>query len=145
MRLMIVSVIAIWTASFGQGAEQKIAEELRNKAPDEMVDVIVQFRHPATDAHHRRMLERGAQLKHNLDIIQAAHYSLSAKRLEAISEDPDVEFISPDRAIQATAYTGNPDYGWRTVGADMGTSVFNVDGHGIGVAVIDSGGNSDAY
>jgi len=142
MRLMTLSIIALWTASFGQAAEHKIAAELRNRAPDETVDVIVQFRHPPTDAQHQRMLYRGAHLKRSLDIIQAAHYSLSANQIAAISEDPDVEFISPDRPVYATAYTGNPDYGWRTVGADMATSVFNVDGNGIGVAVIDSGVNS---
>ena len=144
MRLMTISIIALWTASFGYGAEHKIAAELRNKAPDETVDVIVQYRQPLSDAQHQRMLYRGAHLKRNLEIIQAAHYSLSAKQLAAISEDPDVEFISPDHPVSATAYTGSPDYGWRTIGADMATSVFNVDGRGIGVAVIDSGVNSHA-
>jgi len=53
-----------------------------------------------------------------------------------------VEFISPDRAVSATAsaaYTGNPDCGWRTVGADLATNTFGLDGTGIGIALIDSG------
>jgi len=97
-----------------------------------------------TRRDHRRVLERGGQLKRNLDIIRAAHYSVPARQIEALSKDPDVEFISPDRAVFSTAtpvYTGNPDYGWRTAGADLATSVFGVDGTGVGIAMIDSGIN----
>ena len=36
-----------------------------------------------------------------------------------------------------------PDYGWEAVGANLATSVFGLDGSGIGIAIIDSGANND--
>ena len=122
----------------GQASGDKLAAELQNVDDlDASVDVIVQYKHAPTEAHHRRVSERGGQLQRRLNIIRAAHYSISARQLEALSKDPDVEFISPDRVVFATAdavYTGNPDYGWRTVGADLATSVFGLDGTGVGIA-----------
>ena len=35
--------------------------------------------------------------------------------LAELANDPDIQFVHPDRAVQATAYSGNLDYGWMTV------------------------------
>jgi len=128
-------------------AQDKLAPELRHLTTGATADVIVQYRAGPTALHHRRVLDAGGQLRSELAVIHAAHYSIPASQLEALSNDPDVEYISPDRVVTATAsnvYTGSPDYGWRTVGADLATSVFGLDGSGIGIAVIDSGANNDA-
>jgi hypothetical protein len=142
MRNAIIIFVALAGASLAHGAADKLAPELRDLKPESKVDVIVKYRQTPTAAQHRKLLERGGELKHNLDIVRAAHYSISAKQLDDLSNDPDIEFISPDRAVTAAGnalYTGNPDYGWRTVGADLATSVFGLDGSGIGIALIDSG------
>lgn len=107
--------------------------------------MIIQFKQAPTPRNHARESAAGGELKRNLDIIRGAHYTISAGQLKKLSDDPDVRFISPDRVVHATAaapvYSGNPDYGWRTVGADLATSVFGVDGTGVGIALIDSGVN----
>ena len=152
MRLTKAILITILTAGFSQAAAHKLSDELRNIAPETSVDVIVQYRHTPTATNHSKVSALGGEFKRNLEVIRAAHYSIPGKQLEALSEDPDVEFIWPDRKVFATwnrwgigdtaIYTGNPDYGWRTVGADVATSSFGVNGTGEGIAVIDSGVNT---
>src|ERR1700686_4052442 len=140
MRNALITFMAFAMAGLADASAHKLAPELRDLKAESQVDVIVQFRQTPTQAHHRKLLERGGQLKHNLDIVRAAHYSISAEQLDDLSNDPDIEFISPDRAVTATGnslYTGAPDYGWRTVGADVATNVFGLDGSGIGIALID--------
>ena len=124
----------------------KLSPELQGLAGDAGVDVIVKYRQAPTPAHHSRITARGGELKQSLDIIRAAHYSVPAGELEALSNDPDVESISPDHQVFATwkpvfpvMYTGKPDYGYKTVGADLAKAVFGVDGTGVGIAMIDSG------
>jgi len=148
MRLLVITGLVI--AGVSQGAEHKLSQELRHLNSDELVDVIVQYHQTPTAAHHKDIASRGGELKHELEIIRAAHYSIPAREIEALSNDPDVEFISPDRAVYATwkpvfttIYNGKPDYGWKTVGADLAKSVFGLDGAGVGVAVIDSGVQGD--
>ena len=108
--------------------------------------MIVRFKNVPTETQHHRVLAHGGQLRESLDIIRSAHYSLPATKLQSLSDDPDVEFIAPDRTVRATgnsAYIGHPDYGWEAVGANLATNVFGLDGTGIGIAVIDSGANND--
>jgi serine protease AprX len=146
MRLTISIFMALSTVGLGQAADQKVSPELQGLAPDASVDVIVKYRQAATPAQHNRIMARGGEFKQSLDIIRAAHYSIPAGQLEALSNDPDVESISPDHLVFATwkpvfsvMYTGSPDFGYKTVGADLAKSVFGMDGTGVGIAMIDSG------
>ena len=110
------------------------------------IDVIVQYRHIPTEADHNRAAARGGELRHSLGIIRAAHYAIPANQLQALADDPNVEFIAPDRAVKGLAtnsYIGSPDYGWHTVGADLATSVYGLNGAGVGIALLDSGINND--
>ena len=144
MRSALAALIALSVATLSQANDAKLSPELQRLAPERTVDVIVQYKQAPTAAHHARVVAAGGEFKRGLEIIRGAHYSIPAAQLEKLSNDPDVEFVSPDRAVFATAvppYTGNPDYGWRTVGADLATSVFGVDGTGIGIAMVDSGVN----
>jgi len=146
MRCAIALALLVASLHAAHGAGRKLDPELKDLTSDQTIDVIVQYRSAPTAADHHRVLARGGQLKHNLDIIRAAHYSLPAKQLQALSEDPHVEFIAPDRAVKATgnsAYMGPPDYGWEAVSANLATSVFGLDGSGIGIALLDSGLNND--
>jgi serine protease AprX len=54
-------------------------------------------------------------------------------RLESLSQDPEVAYISPDRPV-----SGANDYAEATVGADVAQN-YGYDGTGVAVAVIDSG------
>ena len=140
------SLLFVSSFNAGYGAGPKLDPALKDLNSNQSVEVIVQFRSAPTDANISGYWPEVDNSRHNLDIIRAAHYSLPANQLEALSNDPDVEFIAPDRAVKATgnsAYTGPPDYGWEAVGANLATSVFGLDGTGIGIALIDSGANND--
>jgi hypothetical protein len=146
------TILALFVCSFSaaQGAG-KLDPELKDLSSDQAVDVIVQFKSAPTEAQHRRVLAHGGQLKETLDIIRAAHCAVPANHLEALSAEPDVEFIAPDRKVKATGnasganeYTGSPDYGWETVGANLATSVSGLNGTGIGIALLDSGTNANS-
>ena len=146
MRYATALVLLVSSFNAAHGAGRELDPELKDLNSDQTIDVIVQYRSAPTAADHHRVLARGGQLKNNLDIIRAAHYSLPADQLQALSDDPGVEFIAPDRAVKATgnsAYMGPPDYGWEAVGANLATSVFGLDGTGIGIALMDSGANND--
>jgi hypothetical protein len=43
------------------------------------------------------------------------------------SDDPVYAMWKP---VSPVIYTGSPDYGWKTVGADLAKTVFSVDGTG---------------
>src|SRR2546430_13554688 len=98
-----LSVVILLSATmYGQRINHKLAEELRGVTPDATLDVIVQYRQTPAETNHRKVHAGGGQLKRNLDVIRAAHYTISARQLESLSQDPDVEFVSPDRPLFAT-------------------------------------------
>src|SRR5437588_7328446 len=121
MKSSAALILAVGMCGVGQAADHKLAPELQNLNPEDTVDVIVQYRSSPAEAEHRNVVRRGGQLKHNLHIIRGAHYSIAAGRLEELANDPDVEFIAPDRLVQASAAAhntgpdrGSPHIGWRT-------------------------------
>src|SRR5215470_6009749 len=63
------------------------------------VDVIIQFNQTPTDAHHQKVQNKGGVLKTKLDFIKGAHYSVPIGSVDALAEDPDVAYISPDRPL----------------------------------------------
>src|SRR5258708_16047118 len=105
------------------------------------VDVIIQFSQTPTDAHHQKVQNKGGVLKTKLDFIKGAYYSVPVESLDALVDDPDVIYISPDRrlsgALDNTAAAVNAKAAWQA----------GWDGTGIGVAVLDSGitYHSDLY
>ena len=91
-----------------------------------------------TAAHHRKVTERGGSLQRDLSLIKSGHYRMPASSLEDLANDPDVAHISPNREVHA--HTDQADV---TIGANLAAS-YNVNGTGVGVAIIDSGvGPSD--
>ena len=79
------------------------------------------------------MKAKGGKWKQDLALINAGLCSIAAKDLDALADDPDVDYITPDREVR-----GSLDYAVPTVGADIASS-YGWDGTGIGVAIIDSG------
>ena len=124
-------------------AQPKLAPELELAADEQIVNVIVRFRQTPDDALVRRLEWRGARHKQQLASIRSAVFSAKARDLALLAADPDVEFIAPDRVVQATgntSFTGGADYGWMTVtGLSTPTATLPYDGTGVAVAVLDSG------
>src|ERR1039458_2236784 len=122
------------TASLVPAADSKFSKDLSNP-PSAMVDVIVEYVAAPTANHHEKVLRRGGVLKADFGgIIKAAAYSLPASALSDLSEDPDVVYIAPDRPLK-----GMLNYTAAAVNAAAAWTQYNLDGTGIGVAVIDSG------
>ena len=114
----------------------KIARDIDRRHPNDLIDVIVQFKVTPRAMHYQKMAARGATLKTKLHTIKAAAFRLPVSALDQIEKDPDVLYVTPDRPVSL-----KNDYETFTsaVEADVAASQYGFDGTGIGVAVIDSG------
>src|SRR6266699_4320371 len=136
-RLALLTLITLVVAGLcladGKHKLSKDLDALKGSHNGATVDVIIQFNQTPTAAHHQKVQSKGGVLKTKLDFIKAAHYSVPVESLDALADDPDVAYISPDRpvhgALDTTVATVNGGYA-QTLG---------LNGKGIGVAVVDSG------
>jgi serine protease AprX len=116
---------------FAQG--RKLSPELQNLTATQQEQVIVQFKTAAGDVNHRKITSRGGSLRFAYRRIKAGAYTVPASALANLSQDPDVVYISPDRVVRGTldnsAAAVNAAAAWQ----------LHLEGHGVGVAVIDSG------
>src|SRR5689334_9046803 len=115
-----VSHVAVWIAlsmlpSIGLADHSKIAPHPKPENGNEIVDVIVQFATAPDELKHQKIFAKGGQLKRTHELINGATYSIPVTALDALASDPDVVYISPDRQVRATAFSGTADYGWMTV------------------------------
>src|SRR5437660_6083019 len=118
-------------------AHPKLSPELRHTKPGNRVDVIVQFKSNPTERRIAKVTGKGAALKQKLSAVNGAAFtSLPAEALAQLAQDPEVAYISPDRPLQGTS---NFDYTPESVNAPWAWQQLQLDGTGIGVAVVDSG------
>lgn len=114
----------------------KVAKELNTVDPAANVDVIVQYKVPPTDRHFDRVHSLGGADKKKFKRIPGAAFTLPASALQELANDPDVAYISLDRKVKShldlSAAAINAAAAWSS----------SYTGAGIGVAVIDSGINS---
>ncbi len=142
-RLVLLALITLLAAglSLADGKKHKLSKDLdalKRGPHGTTVDVIVQYKLTPTDAQHLRVQGRGGVLKTKLDAIKGAHYSVPVESLDALADDPDVAYISPNRPLSGTS-TSKLDYAPETVNAPVAWQQWGLDGTGVGVAVIDSG------
>ena len=124
----------IATAGLMSAADSKFSKDLLDPSST-VVDVIVQYAAAPTANHHAKVLRRGGVLKADFGgIIKAAAYSIPSSALLDLANDPDVVYIAPDRPLK-----GMLNYTAAAVNAAVAWTQYNLDGTGIGVAVIDSG------
>jgi serine protease AprX len=125
--------VAVLFAAFASAKHRKVDPELDDITPIREVPVIVRFKASPDDRQHRKVTQRGGRHGGNLNLIRSGKYALPAGKLEELADDPDVEFIAPDRPVHAaldlTAAAINAAPAWNA----------GYEGQGIGVAVIDSG------
>src|SRR5258708_31259512 len=108
------------------------SEKDLNEHNPKQIDVIIQFKH-SHKPNDEAIREVGGVLKAELGLIKAGLYSIPANRLEHLSKNPNILYISQDRPLASllnnTAAAVNANIAWTQ----------GWDGTGIGVAVIDSG------
>ena len=133
MNIRKTTLLFLLTATFGFPASHKVSRDLTAVPPDQQVSVIVRYTHRPEAADHAKITQAGGKLKRTLDLVNSAVYTLPASALADLENDPDVEYVTPDRRVAATLDYANPasnasiarQYGW--------------NGTGVTVAVIDSG------
>src|SRR5712691_5422933 len=134
--LILLTLLAAGT-SLSDGKKHKLSKDLdalKGGHNGATVDVIIQFNQAPTAAHHQKVQSKGGVLNTKLDFIKGAHYTVPVESLDALANDPDVAYISPDREV-----SGSLDYVTSAVGAPIAWNVYGLTGAGIGVAIIDSG------
>ncbi len=135
--LLVLITLLVAGLCLADGNKRKLSkdmEALKGRPSGGTVDVIIQFNQTPTDAHHQKVQNKGGVLKTKLDIIKGAHYSVPVESLDALADDPDVVYISPDRPVE-----GSLDYVTAAVNAPIAWNIYGLDGSGIGIAIIDSG------
>src|SRR6266478_156178 len=140
-RLALLALITMLVAGLclADGKKHKLSNDLdafKVGHDGATVDVIIQFNQTPTDAHHQKVQSKGGVLRTKLDFIKGAHYSVPVDALDALADDPDVVYISPNRPVR-----GSLDHAVSAVNGDLAYAS-GWDGTGIGIAVIDSGVSS---
>jgi hypothetical protein len=112
----------------------KVSPDLADADPHSVVNVIVQFVLPPSSLDNQTINQLGGIPQEvDLSLIRAKAYSIPAKTIAALANNPNVAYISPDRVLNPTL-----DYANATIGAQPAFS-YGWTGAGIGVAIIDSG------
>jgi len=132
---LALSCLVLW-ASLAFAAPRKISKDLKKPSSKDWVNVIVQYRVPPTENNFAKVFAKGGALQENLPAINAGVFTVKGSSLSALTKDPNVLYVSPDRVVRATATV--TDYYDQAVLAPYAWSR-NFTGHGIGIAVIDSG------
>jgi len=132
-RITFATFLFLLGASFSLAQPGKSSHDLGSKNPNVPVDVIVQYKFPPGAAQHQKASAHNGQLKKVLGLINGAVYTMPPGQAIAFSNDPDVNYISPDRPLQKTL-----DYSRQAILADVAQS-YGWDGTGIGIAILDSG------
>src|SRR3954466_9050063 len=133
LRRSRMAAIAVLLPVFCIAKSAKISSDLATRDPQSVADVIVQFHVKPDAAQHSRIAQLGGVRRADMDLIEASLYSIPVRALEALANNPNIRYVSPDREVQATLDITNP-----SVGAQYALSL-GYDGTGVGVAVIDSG------
>src|SRR5690242_1316244 len=118
-RLALLTLMTLLVAGLclADGNKHKLSNDLsalKDGHNGATVDVIIQFNQTPTDAHHQMVQSKGGVLKTKLDFIKGGHYSVPTEALEALADDPDVAYISPDRPVK-----GSLDHVVSAVNADL--------------------------
>ena len=124
--------ICLGTAAWGAG-NSKLSADLQGANVAADLDVIIQYKQTPTSEDDLNVTGKGGVVKSKFKTIKSGVYHVSSGTLSAIANIANVAYISPDRAVQASI-----DQADATIGANLASS-YNVNGAGIGIAVIDSG------
>ena len=129
-----VTAIFIFGASTSVwGGNEKLAREFHEKDLRGNIDVIVSYKQAPSDKQHEKVMKGGGSLKNRFDLLKSGHYSVPAAMLKDLADDPDVEFVSPNRPVE-----GMLDLTMAATNAGAAAN-YGLDGAGIGIAIIDSG------
>ena len=121
------------------GSKPKIAKDLEKVGKNEVVDVIVQFdksldSDSLAKARTRVVVKArqdGGIKKRDLDLVASTVVQIKAKHIDKLAGDPDISYISPNRAVHPSL-----DHAIPSIGADLAHQ-YGWSGAGVGVAVVE--------
>src|SRR5690348_16436364 len=105
---LFVLIAALNTFLF---AAPKIAPDVPKSNPSALTEVIVRFKAPPSNTDLNQLTGLG-QIKRSLSIINAVHVALPQQAIQALANNPNVLYISPNRTLK-----GSLDITTQTVGA----------------------------
>ncbi|MFL6447934.1 MAG: S8 family serine peptidase [Bryobacteraceae bacterium] len=120
--------------------KKKVSSDLKKAAQSGSVQVIVQWNTETGDATEQKISALGGTVISQFHAVDSGVYVIPSTAVGALETDKDVKFISVDRNVVKKAATISI-----TPGTINAPAVWNsgYNGQGIGVAVLDSGINSD--
>src|SRR5581483_5004730 len=130
---LLWSMLLFATASFGQTA--KIAPDLTAllSHPLAPVTLVIQYNNLPGPLNIANILSLGGTIQHQYVSIPALVVKLPAAVVAALSLDPAIAYISPDRSLQGTVdlttASANADYAFQS----------GLTGAGVAIAIVDSG------
>jgi serine protease AprX len=124
--------------AMGLQAESKVSKDLAKEADDKDVAVIVQYAAPPSASDKDKVAKAGGTVATGLSSIDGLLVKVKAKAARSLASDPNVKFMSLDRAV-----TANDIYTNEATGATAAQAL-GWTGANIGIAVIDSGTSSTA-
>src|SRR5437016_7204717 len=122
-------VLIVGSTLFGAS---KLSKDLQNLPSSTKMDVIVQFVAPPGSSAINSVTVPGGSLKHQLPRIHAALYTLPVAAINALTNNANVKFASPDRKLK-----GHLEFAEPTINANIALQ-YGYDGTGVGVALVDS-------
>ncbi|SRR5579871_870698 len=144
--LLIFSALPAFAGSqmFAAGANPRgmshISADLkRHVNSKDLITVIVQFRQPPQEKDLAGMKSRGALVRNHMRSIPAVTMHIPASMLTELENNPNVAYVTPDRAMSLTSTAANNEEYQTAVESNIAASQYALDGTGVGVAVIDSG------
>src|SRR4051812_37219198 len=97
----ITLILAAIFASLCVAKSPKVSLDLPEASHFGRIDVIVQFNQTLSPELHGKVERKGGVLQRELGLIRAAVYSVPADVAASIADDPEVDYVSPDRPVQA--------------------------------------------
>jgi len=127
-------------AAYAWAGDERVSPDLNGGKSASDIDVIVQYKSASDAAHHQRVASLGGRLHESFERIHAPHYTIPANSLDELENDADVAYVTPDRAVRATAIIAGPVSQLDLIGQAVdNTNHWRRQGQGIGVAGIASG------
>ena len=106
-------------------AGSKVAPDVPRSNPSALTEVIIQFKNQPTPEE----LKQVGQVKRRLDLIRAVHAALPQQAIQALTANPNIAYISPNRSLRGsldiTTQAVNATVAWQSgwTGAGVGVAV----------------------
>lgn len=144
--LFIFNYTSITTEAMASQASSEAAATPNNSV--DFQDVIVRFTDKPGEAELHAFKGLGGDVSNVFTIIPAISGKLPAKAIEALKNNPQVEVVELDYAVQALEYSAENELGnsWGVdhINADAALAA-GYSGEGVKVAVLDSGVNFNHF